>query len=66
MAYTCILGLKTECDGCMQCQERCDYEPCTRCGKKYPDYDLHYIDGEFVCDDCLIEMRYEEEEEEEE
>ena len=63
MAYTCILGRKCECDGCMQCQEEHDYDVCNWCQEKHLVYDLHYVNGEFLCDDCFAEAQEEEEEE---
>lgn len=51
MAYSCNLGLKTECDGCMMCNA--DPEHCPSCGSE--DYEYFYKMGYEIigCSECI-------------
>lgn len=52
MAYSCVKGLKKECDGCMECKEERDFY-CPVCGCKVRETVFVSNSGEVVgCDNC--------------
>lgn len=58
MAYSCILGRKYECDGCMCCQEQEIEGICCECGENIDkDENFEYIDGELFCGYCSCILR---------
>lgn len=59
MAYVCVLGRKTECDGCMKCQRQ---EPpilhCSWCDEELRIGEAYYLIGcKIVCEDCIEDCK---------
>ena len=53
MAYTCVKGLKNECDGCMDCKGGEPIYYCPICGEEVCETVFVSNDGEVLgCDNC--------------
>lgn len=56
MAFTCVLGRKSECDGCGGCTEQRSTGICACCGQEiYEGEDVYDIDSEIIHEDCLLD-----------
>ncbi len=53
MAYHCIKGIRGECDGCGECEDRREYI-CPVCGEVVYETVYKTVDGDvFGCENCV-------------
>lgn len=63
MAFFCVEGRKTECDGCGYCRYTDVEGECYSCGTTvYIDDDFEYIGRKLYCEDCADAIHEEKEE----